>query len=53
MYITAMRMDTQTVHEYSLSPPAHCNNRRDCEHTTPVFLYITLRQCPQGFALFN
>ena len=45
MYINAVHMDMQTMHEYSLSPPAHCNNRRDCERTTPIFLNITLLQC--------
>ena len=56
MYITAMRMDTQTVDQYSLSPTAICNKAHvlsDCKHVTPVFLNITVRQCPQGFALFN
>ena len=56
MYITAVRMDTQTVHKY-LVP--HCqefqNNGVNCQHTTPVFVNITLHRCPQGlnFALLN
>ena len=52
MYITAVRMDTQTVQKYLVPHSQECqNNGVNWQHTTPVFVNITLHQCPQGFAL--
>ena len=48
MYITAMRMNTQNVLEYTTR---YCIQTPDCVHLAPVFINITLLPCPPGFTL--